>query len=127
MSCLHNSSLTLVPAGLFLPRVPTPISWLLLHSRLSQLLRYAIPDLLPLSLMDLPLGSSRSILELAGFRSLQHGQSFWHLLTEVIPASPCYQTLPHKTNAQLLANFSSNSIPKSSSGMLLILHHPDCW
>lgn len=128
MSCLHNSSLTLVPVELFLPHIPTPISWLLLHRRLSLLLRYVIPDMLPLSLMDLPLGSSRSILELAGFGSLQHGQSSWCLLTEVSTASPCYQTLPRKTNTQLLANFSSNNIPKSSAGMLSILSsHSLCW
>ncbi|KAK4810700.1 hypothetical protein QYF61_007674 [Mycteria americana] len=54
-------------------------------------------EALPTSLIGSALASGRFVLEPAGTVSVQHGDSFWHLLTEATPATPpATKTLPHK-------------------------------
>ncbi|KAM9639019.1 uncharacterized protein ACIBXB_013710 [Morphnus guianensis] len=63
------------------------------------LLKYVIPEALPLSLIGSAVAGGRSILEPAGMGSLEHRGSFQHLLTEATPVTPpATKTLPHKPN-----------------------------
>ena len=91
------SSLTLVSAELFLSHILTP----LFSCSFIALLKYVIPEVLPLSLIDSALASSRSVLEPAGIGSIRHRGSFWQLLTEATPiAPPATKTLPRKPNTE---------------------------
>jgi len=63
----------------------------------SRFLNDVIPEVLPPSLVGSALASSGSVLELAGFGSIGHGGSCWHLLTESTPAAPpLAKTWPRK-------------------------------
>lgn len=53
-----------------------------LTQQVFPLLKYVIPEVLPLLLMSLALASGLSILELLGIGRVGHGGSFCHLLTE---------------------------------------------
>jgi len=62
------------------------------------LLKYVIPEVLPLSLTGLVLASSGPIIEPAGSGSVRHGGNFSQLLTEATPIPPCYQNLATKAH-----------------------------
>jgi len=55
------------------------------------LLKYVIPEALPLSLIGLTLPSGGSVLESAGTGFIRHGGSFSQLLTEATPIAPLLQ------------------------------------
>jgi len=89
------SSLTLVPAGLFLSHSLTPLSAAISPQLFLPLLKSVIPKVLPPSLMALALARGGSVLELAGTGSVRHGGSFEQLLTEGTPIAhplpkPCH-------------------------------------
>jgi len=84
-----TSSLTLVSAELFLSQSLSPLSSLPSHPEFFlPFLKYVITEALPLSLIGLALGSSRSVSEPAGTGFIRHGGSFLQLLTEATPISP---------------------------------------
>jgi len=62
-------------------------------------LKYAIPEVLPPSLIGLALASGRSVLEPADTGLIRHGVSFSQLLRESHPCSPhrCLGTQSHNT------------------------------
>ena len=63
------------------------------------LLKYIIPEELPLSLMGLALASGGSVLEPVGVGSIGHRGNLRQLLTEATPvAHPTTKTLPCKLN-----------------------------
>jgi len=82
------SSLTLVSAELFLSYRLTPLSRLVYRCSFFPLLKYVIPEALPLSLIGLALASSGSVFELAGAGFIRHEGSFLQLLTEATPIAP---------------------------------------
>jgi len=103
------SSLTLVPAELFLSHSLSRLSQLPFPAGFFALLKYVIAEALPPLLTGLALASGRSILELTGTGSVRHGESFYQLLTEATPiASPLPK--PCHANPQQLAAQKANQI-----------------
>ena len=89
------SALTLVPAGLFLSHILTPLSGCFLPPLLNSAILEALPPLL------MALASGRSILEPAGIGSAGHRGRFQQLLTEATSVAPCYQNLAMQTQYTL--------------------------
>lgn len=60
-----------------------------------------LSEILPTLLTSSALASRASILEAAGNGSVQHGDTFWNLLTEATPsATLTTKTLPYKPNTR---------------------------
>lgn len=111
------SSLTLVPAKLFLLHSLT-LSDCNCFCATFSFLKSVIPGMLPPPLVGSALACSGSILLPAGIGSDRYEGNFWHLLTEVSPVAPATKALLHNSNTGTALNFTMFSVARVISGLM---------
>lgn len=111
------SSLTLVPAKLFLLHSLT-LSDCNCFCATFSFLKSVIPGMLPPPLVGSALACSGSILLPAGIGSDRYEGNFWHLLTEVSPGAPSTKALLHNPNTGTALNFTTFSVARVIPGLM---------